>query len=307
MPIRISEDLPAFSKLSQENIFVISNQRADTQDIRPLRILFLNLMPTKIVTETQILRLLSNTSLQVDVDFLTVKTHTSKNTPKSHMDTFYKVYDDIKEEYYDGLIVTGAPVEQLDFETVDYWDELCGIFEWSKSHIFSTMHICWGAMAGLYYHYKIPKFTLKEKLSGVFCHEILSANIKLFKGFDDKFYAPHSRYTTVNAEDIEKIPNLRIIASSETAGVNIVKSKNYRQLFITGHCEYDRDTLALEYNRDIEKGLDINPPHGYFPENNPSLQPVFNWSAHANLLFSNWLNYCVYQATPFDIRTIQTI
>ncbi|MDR0920511.1 MAG: homoserine O-succinyltransferase [Oscillospiraceae bacterium] len=307
MPIRIPKNLPAFNALSNENIFVMPSETADKQDIRPLRILLLNLMPLKEVTETQFLRLLSNAPLQVDIEFLTVKSHTSKNTPKSYMDTFYKIFDEIKEDFFDGFIITGAPVEHLPFEKVDYWSELCKIMEWSKSHVQSTLHICWGAQAGLYYHFGIPKYTLSKKLSGIFTHKLSSPKSILIKGFDDYFYAPHSRYTEIRAEDIAKTPQLTVIAESDIAGVHLIKLDGCRQVFITGHCEYDRETLAEEYKRDVAKGLDIDIPCNYFPNDNPNEKPLFTWSAQANLLFSNWLNYCVYQSTPFDITKITKI
>jgi homoserine O-succinyltransferase len=307
MPIRIPKNLPAYNTLQNENIFVMTMDTADRQDIRPLKILLLNLMPLKEVTETQFLRLLSNTPLQVDVEFLTVQSHTSKNTQKTYLDTFYKFFSEIKNEYFDGFIITGAPVEHLPFEEVDYWKEFCEIMEWSKSHAFSTLHICWGAQAGLYYHYKIPKYPLLKKLSGIFKHKLSEPNSILLKGFNDSFNVPHSRYTEVRAEDISKHENLSILAVSDIAGVNIVKLDGCRQIFITGHCEYDRDTLAAEYKRDIAKGIEAKIPYNYFPNDNPSETPPFSWSSHANLLFSNWLNYCVYQSTPFDITNIKSI
>ncbi|GHU55130.1 homoserine O-succinyltransferase [Clostridia bacterium] len=304
MPIRIPKSLPAFDTLYEENVFVVPSQTADKQDIRPLRILLLNLMPIKDVAETQFLRLLSNTPLQVDIEFLALKSHTSKNTSKTHIDTFYNVFDDIKNQYFDGFIITGAPVEHLSFEEIDYWDEFCEIMQWSRSNVQSTLHICWGAVAGLYYHYGVPNYHLEKKMSGVFEHKVTESKSILLKGFDEIFKAPHSRYTEVRAEDIEKISDLSVIAISDIAGVHIVKRKGCRQIFITGHCEYDRDTLANEYIRDKEKGISIDIPCNYFPDNDFSKLPPFSWSAHANLFFSNWLNYCVYQTTPFHIRTI---
>lgn len=304
MPIRISHGLPAYKILINENIFVMSDDVAEHQDIRALKIAVLNLMPKKIETETQFLRLLSNTPLQVDVDFLYVESHISKNTSSSHLNTFYRTFNEVKEKKYDGFIITGAPVEHLDFEEVDYWDEVCMIMEWTKTNVYSTMHICWGAMAGLYYHYGVPKHELKEKMFGVFPHKILHKNSQLMKGFDDDFLVPHSRNMEILREDIEKIPQLRITSESDQAGVYIVSNKNKRQYFITGHSEYDRNTLAQEYFRDIEKGLDIRVPMNYFPDDDPTKCPLCKWRGQANLMFSNWLNYCVYQRTPYDINKI---
>lgn len=305
MPIRISKDLPAYETLSSENIFVMSDIRANSQDIRPLKIIILNLMPKKIETETQFMRLLSNTPLQVDVELLHVKSHRAKHTSENHLSSFYRTFDEIKDSFYDGLIITGAPVEHLEFEQVDYWQELCKIMEWSKSNVFSTMHICWGACAGLYYHFGIPKYPLEKKMFGIFPHNIERVNSQLLKGFDEGFLAPHSRHTEVRREDILKNPNLEISASSDIAGVHIVANKNGRQYFIMGHSEYDRNTLAEEYFRDVQKGMDIQMPYNYFPNDDTSKQPVFKWRCHANLMYSNWLNYCVYQRTPFNLEDLK--
>ena len=304
MPIRISSELPAFKTLGEENIFVMSKERAEHQDIRPLKVVILNIMPKKIETETQLLRLLSNTPLQVDIDFLHVESHVSKNTSLSHLNTFYKTFRDVKNNRYDGLIITGAPVEQIPFEEVDYWDEVCEIMEWSKTNVYSTMHICWGAMAGLYYHFGVPKHDLSEKMFGIFPHKVLRRESQLLKGFDDVFYVPHSRHTEVLREDIEKVPALNITSESNMSGVYIVCNKNKRQYFITGHSEYDRDTLAQEYFRDKEKGLPIKVPYNYFPDDDPENKPLFRWRGQANLMYSNWLNYCVYQRTPYDLSTL---
>ena len=305
MPIRISKDLPAYETLLSENIFVMSDIRANSQDIRPLKIIILNLMPKKIETETQFMRLLSNTPLQVDVELLHVKSHRAKHTSENHLSSFYRTFDEIKDSFYDGLIVTGAPVEHLEFQEVDYWEELCEIMEWSKYNVFSTMHICWGACAGLYYHFGIPKYPLEKKMFGIFPHNIERVNSQLLKGFDEGFLAPHSRHTEVRREDILKNPNLEISASSDIAGVHIVANKNGRQYFIMGHSEYDRNTLAEEYFRDVQKGVDIQMPYNYFPNDDASKQPVFKWRCHANLMYSNWLNYCVYQRTPFNLKDLK--
>jgi homoserine O-succinyltransferase len=305
LPIRISSELPAFKTLGEENIFVMSKERAEHQDIRPLKVVILNIMPKKIETESQLLRLLSNTPLQVDVDLLQMVSHVSKNTSVHHLESFYKTFDEIRDDRYDGMIITGAPVELLDYEKVDYWDEICSIMEWSKTHVFSTLYICWGAQAGLYYHYGIPKYTLDHKMFGVFPHRAEVSNCQLLRGFDDIFYVPHSRHTEVRREDIERIPQLEILTVSDIAGVHIVANKNGRQYFITGHSEYDRDTLANEYRRDVEKGLDIQIPYNYFPGDNPDNVPVFSWRCTANLMFSNWLNYCVYQKTPYNLDELE--
>lgn len=305
MPIRISKDLPAYETLSNENIFIMSDVRANSQDIRPLKIIILNLMPKKIETETQLMRLLSNSPLQVDVELLHVKSHRAKNTSENHLSSFYRTFDEVKDNRYDGLIITGAPVEHLDFEQVDYWQELCNIMEWSKSNVFSTMHICWGAYAGLYYHFGIPKYPLQKKMFGIFSHNIERVNSQLLKGFDEGFLAPHSRHTEVRREDILKNPNLEISASSDIAGIYIVANRNGRQYFVMGHSEYDRDTLANEYFRDLEKGIDIQIPYNYFPNDDTSKQPIFKWRCHANLMYSNWLNYCVYQRVPFNLEDLK--
>lgn len=305
MPIKIPNDLPAVKTLESENIFVMTETRAITQDIRPLKILLLNLMPKKIETETQLSRLLGNSPLQVDFTFIHTKSHESKNTPAEHLFAFYKTFDDIKTQNFDGMIITGAPVEQLRFEEVEYWDELCAIMEWSKTHVHSTLHICWGAQAGLYYHYGIKKHPLDKKLFGVFPHKVDYKKSILFRGFDDVFFVPQSRYTTVDTADVKAVPELKILASGEDCGVYAVTSKGGRQIFITGHSEYDADTLKNEYLRDIAAGLDTAPPENYFKDDNPKKAPVVRWRAHANLLFTNWLNYFVYQTTPYDIEKIK--
>lgn len=283
----------------------MSKERAEHQDIRPLKVIILNIMPKKIETECQLMRLLSNTPLQVDIDLLQMASHTSKNTSSHHLESFYKTFEEIKNRRYDGMIVTGAPVELLDFEKVDYWEEITEIFEWSKTHVFSTLHICWAAQAGLYYHFGVPKYELPQKMFGIFPHKAEVAKCQLLKGFDDIFYVPHSRNTEVRREDIEKITQLEILTSSEMAGVHIVANKNGRQYFITGHSEYDRETIAAEYFRDIDKGIDIQLPYNYFPDDNPENTPVFSWRCTANLMFSNWLNYCVYQRTPYNLDELE--
>ena len=303
MPIKIPDNLPAFSKLEEENIFVIPDIRADHQDIRPLKIAILNLMPKKVETENQLLRLLSNTPLQVDIELVQVASHQPKNTSAQHLLKFYKTFDEIKDEKYDGLVITGAPVETLPFEAVDYWDEFCEILEWSKSHVFSTIHICWGAQAALYYHYGINKYILDKKMFGIFPHKKLASN-PILNGFDDVFYVPHSRHTEVRHEDIKKISNLTILTESDISGVHMICDCTNRQYFITGHSEYDRNTLANEYFRDIDKGLEIDMPYNYFIDNNPENEPKSQWCCHANLMFSNWLNYCVYQQTPYDLDAL---
>ena len=301
MPIRIDDKLPAKQNLEIENIFVMSKSRANMQDIRPLKIIILNLMPTKLETETQLLRLLSNSPLQVDIDFLQVKSHKSKNVSEEHMLAFYQTFDDIKDNKYDGMIITGAPVEDMEFEEVDYWEELCKIMEWSKDNVQSTFHICWGAQAGLYYHYGIKKYKLKEKMFGIYKHRLITPKSRLFRGFDEEFYAPHSRHTTVRIEDIEKNPNLKLMAVSDEAGAYVVGDKEGTQFFVMGHSEYDADTLAKEYFRDVNKGLDIKVPVNYFPDDDPTKKPVLKWRAHSNLIYSNWLNYFVYQTTPYEL------
>lgn len=304
MPIRIDNELPAKQSLEMENIFVMSNLRADTQDIRPLRIIILNLMPTKLETETQLLRLLSNSPLQLDIEFLQVKTHVAKNVSKSHMDRFYKTFDKVKDLKFDGMIITGAPVEQMPFEEVDYWDELCTIMKWSKTNVYSTYHICWGAQAGLYYHYGIPKYTLNKKVFGIYPHTSLDVTHPLMRGLDDIFYVPQSRHTEIRMVDIAKVKDLQIISYSEMSGVHIVSDMDCRNFFVTGHSEYDRDTLAKEYFRDKEKGLDIDMPYNYFPNDDINLVPKVTWKSTANILINNWLNYFVYQKTPYDLNTL---
>ena len=304
MPIRIPNDLPAAEVLQQENIFVMTQTRAMTQDIRPLEIVVLNLMPTKIVTETQLTRLLGNTPLQVHLELMHTKSHRSKNVAQEHLLTFYKTFDELKERKFDGMVITGAPVELMEFEDVDYWDELCQIMEWSKTHVHSTFHICWGAQAGLYYHYGIRKHSLPEKLFGVYPHKADYKRSILLRGFDDTFYVPHSRHTTVAREDIEAVPGLKILASSEEAGVYAVMNKEGHQIFITGHAEYDPLTLESEYLRDKNLGKPIRVPDNYYPDDDDTREPIVRWRGHANLLFSNWLNYFVYQTTPYDIMNV---
>ena len=304
MPIKINNDLPAKRTLEQENIFIMAEDRATKQDIRPLKLLILNLMPKKIETETQLLRLLGNSPLQLEIELLQVKSHVSKNTSKSHLQAFYKCFEDVKHNRYDGLIITGAPVEHLPFEEVDYYDELCEIMEWSKTNVYSTFHICWGAQAGLYYHYGIKKYPLEKKLFGVFEHKPLNKKHNLLRGFDDVFWVPQSRHTTVRANDIKRTPGLYILSASDEAGVYIVADKSCRQFFVTGHSEYNPDTLANEYFRDLKKGLPIEMPKNYFPDDDPTKKPVWKWKSHANLMFSNWLNYFVYQQTPFDLSEL---
>lgn len=304
MPIQIPNDLPATGVLQQENIFVMTENRAVTQDIRPLEIVLVNLMPTKIATETQLTRLLGNTPLQVRLELVHTKSHVSKNTAKDHLLNFYKTFDEIKHRKFDGMVITGAPVEHMPFEQVDYWQELCEIMEWSKTNVHSTFHICWGAQAGLYYHYGIQKHPTEEKFFGVFKHRADYKKAILLRGFDDTFWVPHSRHTTVLREDIEKVPGLKVIASSEETGVYAVMSKGGKQIFITGHSEYDPETLKTEYLRDKNLGLPIAIPKNYFPNDDIHSEPLVRWRGHANLLFSNWLNYFVYQTTPYDIMHI---
>ena len=305
MPIKIPNELPAVKTLENENIFVMTEKRAIKQDIRPLKILILNLMPTKIDTETQLSRLLGNTPLQVEIELINTESHKSKNTAEEHLLAFYKQFSDVKDRYFDGMIITGAPVEKMPFEEVDYWQELCEIMEWSKTHVQSTLHICWGAQAGLYYHFGIDKEMLPEKLSGVYEHHVDYKPSILLRGFDDVFYVPHSRYTTVSAEQIKATKGLRIVASSDKAGVYAVATKNGRQIFITGHPEYDAGTLNKEYVRDVTAGKPIEIPKNYFPENDPTQAPPATWRSSANLLYSNWLNYFVYQTTPFRLEQIE--
>ena len=306
MPIKIPDGLPAEHILSSENIFVMHEVRAAKQDIRPLQVALLNLMPTKVVTETQFARLLGNSPLQVELTLLQTATYESKNTSKEHLLSFYNTFDEVKYRKFDGLVITGAPVEQMDFTDVEYWDELCSIMEWSKTHVYSTMHICWGAQAALYYHYGVKKYPLDEKLFGVFKHEIEYKNSMLFRGFDDSFMAPHSRHTTVKRCDIESVPELQILASSDEAGVYAVKTEKGKQFFVMGHSEYDSDTLAKEYLRDKNAGLPIDVPKNYYPNNDDSREPFVSWRSSANLMFMNWLNYFVYQNTPFELEAIGT-
>lgn len=305
MPIKIPNELPAVKVLNSENIFVMTETRAITQDIRPLKLLILNLMPLKIDTETQLSRMLGNTPLQIEIELLKTSTYESKNTSAEHLLSFYKTFDEVRDRKFDGLIITGAPVEHMEFEEVEYWEELCEIMEWSKKNVTSTFHICWGAQAGLYYHYGIKKYPLEKKLFGVYPHTVEYKNSILMRGFDDTFYVPHSRHTTIKREDIEKNPELKILSTSPQAGVYAVSSKNGRQIFITGHSEYDPGTLRKEYLRDKNLGLPIEMPENYFPDDDDTKEPVSTWRAHANLLYTNWLNYFVYQTTPYDINEIK--
>lgn len=304
MPIKIADSLPARAVLESENIFVMTERRALSQDIRPLRIAILNLMPLKIVTETQILRCLSNTPLQIEIDLVQTRTHHSKNTPEDHLLTFYKYFEEIKGKKYDGFIITGAPVEMMPFEDVEYWDELCEIMRWTKTHVHSTLHICWGAQAGLYFHHGIQKHILPEKKSGVFYHHVLTPKEPIFRGFNDVFLVPHSRHTEVREADILSNPALRLLARSDEAGVHIVEAMNGRQLFVLGHGEYDRDTLKAEYIRDRSKGMNPKIPEHYFPNDDPTQEPVVRWRSHSHLFFTNWLNYYVYQSTPYVIESL---
>ncbi len=305
MPIKIPNNLPAVETLHRENIFVMTEDQAVTQDIRPLQILLVNLMPKKIQTETQLSRLLGNTPLQIELELIAPVSHEPTNTPPEHLHAFYRSFDDVRDRNFDGCIITGAPVEQMPFEQVDYWEELCRIMEWTKTHVHSTFHICWGAQAALYYHYGIQKRELPEKMFGVFRHSVEYKQSILFRGFDDTFYVPHSRHTTVRRADIEAVPALRILASSPEAGVYAVFTKGGKQIFIMGHSEYDGDTLKQEYLRDVAAGKEISLPKNYFPFDDPHQEPVVSWRAHANLLYSNWLNYFVYQTTPYDIQDIR--
>ena len=305
MPIKIPNQLPATATLTKENIFVMTETRAVSQEIRPLHILLLNLMPTKIETETQLARVLGNSPLQIELELIAPAGHVPKNTSPEHMLAFYQSFDDVKDRNFDGLVITGAPVELMDYEQVDYWPELCRIMEWSKTHVHSTLHICWGAQAALYYHYGIPKRILDKKLFGVFRHTVEDPNYILFRGFDDKFWVPHSRRTTVDRADIEAVPALKILAASPEAGVYAVKTDGGRQVFLMGHAEYDRDTLKNEYLRDIAAGVEIDMPKNYFPDDDPARDPVVTWRSCAHLLYGNWLNYCVYQTVPYDIRDIE--
>ena len=307
MPIKIPNELPAVKTLENENIFVMTENRAITQDIRPLKILILNLMPTKVDTETQLSRLLGNTPLQVEIELIRTSSYQSKNTKEEHLLAFYKEFSDVKDNFYDGMIITGAPVEKMAFEEVDYWAELCEIMEWTKSHVHSTLHICWGAQAGLYYHFGIEKQMMDEKLSGVYAHHVDYKRSILFRGFDDVFYVPHSRYTTVSREQIEATKGLKILSSSDKAGVYAVSTKKGRQIFVTGHSEYDADTLNKEYTRDKLAGINPKIPENYFPNDDDTKPPMITWRGHATLLFTNWLNYFVYQTTPYDIMKIKEI
>ena len=304
MPVKVQADLPVKEILESENIFVMDETRAVHQDIRPLKIMILNLMPLKEDTELQLLRSLSNTSLQVDVTFLMVASHEAKNTSTSHLNTFYVKFEDVRKNYYDGMIITGAPVEQMEFEEVDYWDELCKIMDWSKTNVYSTFHICWGAQAALYYHYGIKKYKTPKKIFGIFPHTCLDDTHPLMRGLDDVYYVPHSRHTEIKMSDIAQVKDLQIISYSEEAGVHIVSDMECRNFFVTGHSEYDRDTLAKEYFRDLSKGLDIDMPVNYFPNNDTNLVPKMTWKGTANLIFNNWLNYFVYQKTPYDLSTL---
>ena len=304
MPIKIPNELPAFRTLTEENIFVMTETRAVTQDIRPLRIAIVNLMPTKIDTETQLLRLLGNTALQVETELIKMRTHVSRNTSAEHLTAFYKTFPEVSDQNFDGMIITGAPVEQMDFEEVEYWDELCTIMEWSKKHVHSTFHICWGAQAALYYHFGIRKHLMDHKLFGVFPHHAERKNYILLRGFDDIFMAPHSRHTTVYREDLERCPALKILASSKEAGVYAAATDNGRQVFIMGHSEYDPLTLEREYMRDKKAGLPIHVPVNYYPDDDDTKPPLVTWRSHANLLYANWLNYMVYQTTPYDLKKI---
>ena len=305
MPIRIPDSLPATATLESENIFVMTEYRALHQDIRPLKLLILNLMPTKITTETQLLRKLSNTPLQIDIELLQVVSHEAKNISEKHLESFYRTFDEIRGKRYDGMIITGAPVENMEFEAVDYWEELCRIMEWSKRNVHCTLHICWGAQAGLYYHFGLKKRQLDEKLFGVFEHTVIKRKSPFFRGFDDVFYAPHSRWTEIPQEEILKVPELELMATSSEAGVFAVKTESSRQFFVMGHPEYDRDTLALEYFRDVKAGKKIGVPRNYFPHDNPAQTPIVKWRSAAQLMYTNWLNYYVYQTTPYDLGGIK--
>ena len=305
MPLTIPVNLPAVDLLKQENIFVMDSQRASSQDIRPLKLVILNLMPLKITTETDLIRLLSNSPLQIEIDFMKISGHVSKNTPIEHMEAFYKEFSLIKKDNYDGMIVTGAPVEQLEFTDVSYWNELTEIFDWARTHVTSTLFICWAAQAALNYYYKVPKYPLSEKMFGVFRHSVYNRKNPIFRGFDDEFYAPHSRHSEIRREDVDKIKEIEILSESEDAGIYMLMARNGREIFITGHSEYSPNTLKDEYFRDKNRGLDIQIPQNYFPNNDTSKDPQVKWRAHANLLFSNWLNYFVYQETPYDIKSIK--
>ncbi len=305
MPVRVPSSLPAVEALRNENIFVIDEQRASSQDIRPLKIAILNLMPLKIMTETDLLRLLSNTPLQIEIDFIEPDGHVCKNTPREHIEAFYKKFDNIRGDNYDGFIITGAPVEKVDFEEVDYWQQLTEIFSWARTHVTSTLYICWAALAGLYYHYGVRKYVLDRKISGVFKHYIDDSRNPIFRGFDDEFYVPHSRYSEVRKNDIAAIADLKIISESDESGVYMVMGRGGREFYITGHSEYSPMTLDFEYHRDLEKGLNPHVPDNYYIDDDPTKKPIVRWRSHANLLFTNWLNYFVYQETPYDIRKIK--
>lgn len=305
MPLNLPDKLPAIELLKQENIFVIDNSRATQQDIRPLRIVVLNLMPLKITTETDLIRLLSNTPLQLEISFMKVKSHTSKNTPVEHMKAFYRDFELMREEKFDGMIITGAPVEHMDFEEVAYWDEISDIFSWARTHVTSTLYICWAAQAGLYFHYGVPKYKLDKKMFGIFKHRTNNPLLPIFRGFDDIFYVPHSRHTEVRREDILKVKDLDLISESDESGVYMVMARGGREIFVTGHSEYSPLTLDTEYRRDLDKGLPIDMPVNYYRDNDPAKGPLVRWRAHANLFFQNWLNYYVYQETPFDINEIK--
>ena len=307
MPIKIPDGLPAARTLASENIFVMSETRAVTQDIRPLRILVLNLMPTKIETETQLSRLLGNTPLQVELEFIHTSSHESKNTSKDHLFQFYKVFDQVKDRKFDGMVITGAPVETMPFEEVEYWPEVCRIMEWSKTHVYSTFHICWGAQAGLYYHYGLQKHMLPEKKFGVYEHHVMNRKVPLVRGFDDCFMAPHSRHTEVRTEDIRAVKELTILAESDEAGVFLAIADEGRKIFVMGHPEYDRVTLDREYKRDKDKGLPIKMPVNYYPNDDDTQKPMLQWRSHGNILYSNWLNYYVYQTTPFQFINTEEI
>ncbi len=304
MPLRLPDKLPAIEFLKHENIFVLGDERANSQDIRPLRIVVLNLMPLKITTETDLIRLLSNSPLQLDIQFMKVKAHTSKNTPVEHMQAFYRDFEKMADEKFDGMIITGAPVEHLEYEQVNYWEEVSGIFDWARTHVTSTLYICWAAQAGLYHHYGVPKYALPEKMFGIFPQTPLCPSLPIFRGFDDVFYMPHSRHTELRREDILAVPELSIIAESPQSGVGMVMARGGREIFITGHSEYSPYTLNTEYKRDLGKGLPIKMPLNYYRNDDPSQPPLVTWRAHGNLLFQNWLNYYVYQETPYDINDI---